>query len=119
MDFKNSPVDDQDFREIAVCDAWAVKDLTIPLKHFAVYTKRDLWPHLRQVTFHEVERNKVSVLIGTNVQEAFIPLKVKKGEPNEPFAIRSCLGWSILGGSINAARKTSLIPTMSPVKRFL
>ena len=105
VDFKISSVDDQDFREIAVCDAWAVKDLTVPLKHFAVRTKRDLWPHLRQVTFPEVERNKVSVLIGTNVQEAFIPLEVKKGEPNEPFAIRSCLGWSILGGSTKCSKK--------------
>ena len=66
MDFKISSVDDQDFREIAVRDAWAVKDLTIPLKHLLVRTKRDLWPHLRQVAFPEVERNKVSVLIGTN-----------------------------------------------------
>ena len=105
VDFKISSVDDQDFREIAVRDAWAVQDLTIPLKHLAVRTKRDLWPHLRQVAFPEVERNKVSVLIGTNVQEAFIPLEVKKGEPNEPFAIRSCLGWSILGGSIKCNKK--------------
>ena len=101
-----SKVDDQEFREIAVRDAWAVQDLlTIPLRHLAVRTKRDLWPHLRQVAFPEVERNKVSVLIGTNVQEAFIPLEVKKGEPNEPFAIRSCLGWSILGGSLKCNKK--------------
>ena len=105
MDFKISSVDDQDFRKIAVHNAWAVQDLTIPLKHLTVCTKGDLWPHLHQVTFPEVERNKVSVLIDTNVQEAFIPLEVKKGEPNEPFAIRSCLGWSILGGSINCNKK--------------
>ena len=105
MDFKISSVDDQDFREIAVRHAWAVQDLNIPLKHLAVRTKGDLWPHLHQVTFPEVERNKVSVLIGTDVQEAFIPLEVKKGEPNEPFAIRSCLGWSILGGSIKCNKK--------------
>ena len=101
VDLKISSVDDQDFREIAVRNAWAVKDLTIPLKHLAVRTKRDLWPHLRQVAFPEV----VSVLIGTNVQEAFIPLEGKKGEPNEPFAIRNCLGWSILGGSIKCNKK--------------
>ena len=64
-----------------------------------------LWPHLCQVPFPEVERNKVSVLIGTNVQEAFIPLEEKKGEPNEPFAIRSRLGWSILGGSVKCSKK--------------
>ena len=100
VDFKISSVDDQDFREIALRDAWAVQDLTIPRKHLVVRTKRDLWPHLRQVAFTEVERNKVSVLIGTNVLEAFIPLEVKLEEPNEPFAIRSCLGWSILEGSL-------------------
>ena len=105
VDFKISSVDDQDFRENAVRDAWAVKDLTIPLKHLAVRTKGALWPHLRQVAFPEVERNKESVLIGTNVQEAFIPLEVKKGEPNEPFAIRSCRGRSIRGGSLKCHKK--------------
>ena len=47
----------------------------------------------------------MSVLTGTNVQDAFIPLEVRKGEPNEPFAIRSCLGWSILGGSVSCSGK--------------
>ena len=67
VDFKISSIDDQDFREIAARHAWAVQDLNIPLKHLTVCTKGDLWPHLHQVTFPEVERNKVSVLIGTDV----------------------------------------------------
>ena len=86
-------------------DAWAVQELTIPLKHVAVRTKRDLWPHLRQVPFPEVERDKVSVLIGRNVHEVFIPLEVKKGEPNELYVRRSCLGRSILGGSVMRSQK--------------
>ena len=61
--------------------------------------------HLRHVPFPEVERKKVSILIGTGFQEAFIPLEVKKGKSNEPFAIRSCLGWSILDGSVSVSRK--------------
>ena len=105
VSFKIASVNDQDPREIAVCGAWAVKDLTIPLKHTSVRKRIGQWPHLRQVPFPEVARNKVSVLIGTNVQEAFIPLEVKRGEPNEPFAIRSCLGWSILGGSFSCSDK--------------
>lgn len=31
----------------------------------------------------------------------FIPLDVKRGKPNEPFAIKLCIDWSILGGSPN------------------
>ncbi len=105
VNFKIAPVADQDSREIAVCGAWVVKDLTIPLKHVSVRKKLGQWPHLCQAPFPEVVRNKLSVLIGTNVQEVFIPLEVKKGDPNELFAIRSCLGWSILGGSASCSDK--------------
>ncbi|KAK3722295.1 hypothetical protein QZH41_006052 [Actinostola sp. cb2023] len=49
--------------------------------------------------FPRCREKRISVLIGTNVQEAFIPLEVKVGNPNEPIAIKSCLGWSVLGRS--------------------
>ena len=105
VNFKIASVIDQDTSEIAVRNAWTVKDLTIPLKHVLVRKRMGQWPHLRQVPFPEVARSKVSVLIGTNVQDAFIPLEVRKGEPNELFAKRSCLGWSILGGSVSCSDK--------------
>ena len=59
------------------------------------------WPHLQEVHFPEVERRKISILLGTNIQEAFAPLNVRKGNRNEPLAIKSCLGWNILGGFSN------------------
>ena len=86
---------------IAVNPAWAVKDLTIPLKHTRLSKSLEQWPHLREVRFPEVERRKISILLGTNIQEAFVPLDVRKGNRNEPLAIKSCLGWSILGGFSN------------------
>ena len=78
---------------------------TIPLKHVTSRMKLKQLSHLRHVLFREVEREKVSILIGTGFQEAFIPLEVKKGKSNEPFAIRSCLGWSILGDSVSVSSK--------------
>ena len=105
VDFKIAPVDDQHSHQITVQNAWAVRDLTIPLKHVTARKRMEQWSHLRQVPFPEVERKKVSILIGTNIQEAFIPLEVRKGRPNEPFAIRSCLGWSILGGSASTGSR--------------
>jgi len=65
----------------------------------------ELWGNLlaghTYVMYHfpRCREKKISVLIGTNVQEAFIPLEVKVGNPNEPIAIKSCLGWSVLGRS--------------------
>ena len=105
VNFQIASVIDQDTREIAVCNACAVKDLAIPDKHVSVRKRLGQWPHLRQVPYPEVVRRKVSVLIGTGVQDAFIPLEVRKGDPKESFAIRSCLGWSILGGSVSCNDK--------------
>ena len=38
------------------------------------------------------------ILPGNYIQEVFIPLDVRRGKPNEPFAIKLCISWSILGG---------------------
>ena len=55
---------------------------------------------MQQVCLPEVVRKKISILLGTNIQEVVILLEVKRGKPNEPIAIKSCivLLWSILGG---------------------
>lgn len=99
--FKIASLDSQSDHVIAVNSAWAVKDLTIPLKHTKLSRSVEQWPHLQEVPFPEVERKKISILLGTNIQEVFVPLDVRKGNRNEPLAIKSCLGWSILGGSSN------------------
>ena len=63
----------------------------------AVSRRANQWSHLNDIKFPDVERKKISVLIGTNVPEAFIPLEVKKGRPCQPLAIKSRLGWRVLG----------------------
>ena len=106
VDFKIASVDSQNECVIDVNSAWAVKDLTIPLKHVKVSKSVEQWPHLQQMCFPEVQRKKISVSLGTNIQEVFIPLDVRKGKPNEPLAFKSCLGWSILGGSSNVQTRS-------------
>ncbi|XP_068674398.1 uncharacterized protein [Montipora foliosa] len=101
VNFKIASLDSQNDHVIAVNPVWAVKDLTIPLKHTRLSKSLEQWPHLREVRFPEVERRKISILLGTNIQEVFVPLDVRKGNRNEPLAIKSCLGWSILGGFSN------------------
>lgn len=109
VDFQIASVDSGNDHLIDVKSAWAVKDLTIPLKHTKVTRSVGQWSHLQQVPFPEVERSKISILLGTNIQEVFIPLEVKRGKPNEPIAIKSCIGWSILGGCPS-------VPSSTPVQ---
>ena len=76
---------------------WSGKELNIPLRHQRVAVNKERWPHLHDVPFPEVERQKISLIIGTNVPEVFVPLEVRHGSPNDPIAIRSCLGFAVLG----------------------
>ena len=55
-------------------------------------SNKSKWPHLK-----DVQQEKISIIIGTNVPEAFIPLDVRHNGARAPVAIRSCLGFSILG----------------------
>ena len=72
VNFKIVSLDSQNGHVIAVNPAWAVKDLTIPLKHTRLSRSLEEWPHLQEVRFPEVERKKISILLGTNIQEAFV-----------------------------------------------
>ena len=101
VNFKFASLDSKNDHVIGVNSAWAVKDLTISLKHTRLSRSLEQWPHLQEVRFPEVEKGTISILLGTNIQAAFVPLDVGKGNRNEPLAIKSCLGWSILGGVSN------------------
>ena len=43
----------------------------------------------------------ITILIRANAPEAFIQSEVTKGLPNEPYAIKTALGWSLLGNITN------------------
>ena len=88
---------DNEPRRLELRNAWCCKDLMIPLRHQRMRSNKLRWPHLEDVPFPDVQKEKISIIIGTNVPEAFIPLDVRHNGPRAPVAIRSCLGFSILG----------------------
>ena len=77
-----------------------------------VYTRRELpihgsnlakpedikkWAHLRGINLPQVDKGRVSLLIGQDVPEALMPLEVREGGKNTPFALRTQLGWTLNG----------------------
>ena len=88
---------DEQPQQLQLKGVWSGKELNIPLRHQRVAVNKERWPHLCDVPFPEVERQKISLIIGTNVPEVFVPLEVRHGSPNDPIAIRSCLGFAVLG----------------------
>ncbi|XP_043247468.1 uncharacterized protein LOC122394566 [Amphibalanus amphitrite] len=58
------------------------------------------WPHLQEVAGQlpeYVPDAEVGILIGINCPRALKPLEVVTGGDNDPWAIRTSLGWSVIG----------------------
>ena len=69
--------------------------------------------HLKGIKIHTVGTFDITILIGTNVPEAFIQSEVRNGLPNEPYAIKTALRWSLLGNITNkneSNNKNSKLP---------
>ena len=57
--------------------------------------------YLQGIKIHNVSDSDITILIGKNAPEAFIQSEVRKGLPNEPYAIKTALGCSLLGNITN------------------
>ena len=60
----------------------------------------DKWPHLRKIKnkIPEVDKNlDVGLLIGCNCPKAMKPREVITGKSEDPYAVRTLLGWCIVG----------------------
>ena len=56
----------------------------------------ELWSHMKDIPIAQ-DGDRVSILIGQDVPQALVPLEVRRGEENEPYAMRTALGWTVNG----------------------
>ena len=59
--------------------------------------ERRRWPHLQDLQFSSLGHEKVMLLIGVDAPEAFWVQDKRRGKPGEPYAVKTILGWSLLG----------------------
>ncbi len=69
------------------------------IEHIPTRKATSKWPHLRSIASEIPERQdcEVSLLIGYDCPQALAPTEVKRGEGNQPFAVKTELGWSVVG----------------------
>ena len=65
------------------------------------------FPHLRNVRFLTIDDGTASLLIGADVPEALRILAVRHGQGRSPDAIRTPLGWSLLGPALECPSHAS------------
>ena len=66
----------------------------IPIRNMTTDVSR--FDHLKDLPIPRVV-GELGILIGQDNSEALIPLEVRKGQVDQPFAVRTLLGWSLHG----------------------
>ncbi|XP_028413990.1 uncharacterized protein LOC114536852 [Dendronephthya gigantea] len=98
VDFTISPAASAiPFTEIRVDQAWTVPHLNVPSRHQRVSPNGAAFSYLDGLDFPNVSSCDIALLIGANIPEALIALEVRRGPENQPLAIRTALGWTLLG----------------------
>ena len=64
------------------------------------------WPHMKGLKIPIVDDNHVTMRIGSNVPEAQVHEECRRGRSGEPYAVRTVLGWAVLG-PVNVANSSS------------
>ena len=74
--------------------------IPVPADHIPSPKVADQWSHLKRITeqIPKVKENmQVGLLIGCNCPKALRPLDVIVGDDDDPYAIKTALGWGIIG----------------------
>ncbi|XP_020917576.1 uncharacterized protein LOC110254869 [Exaiptasia diaphana] len=87
---------------------WTVDSVNVLTHSIPTNTEVQRWPHLHDVSLSDFQNKEVKMIIGSNVPEAFWVLEERRGKVGEPYAIRSPLGWTILGPTKSSTKDESL-----------
>ncbi len=95
VDMKVSPVSGK--TSVHLDEVWAIDKLQIPTDSIATQRDANSWPHLCGILLPKTDATEVELLIGGDVPEVTRTLEERRGGRREPYAIRTILGWTIIG----------------------
>ena len=76
---------------------WAVDRLNASRRSIPSEQDTRKWPHLEGIKLPSTCEKEVRLIIGTNTPEASWVLEERCGNRGEPYAIRTPLGWTLMG----------------------
>ncbi|XP_078352316.1 uncharacterized protein LOC144637013 [Oculina patagonica] len=87
--------------KISIPVAYTSTSIPADEDHIPTKTTAKNWDHLQTIEdkMHNLLDCDVGLLIGYDCSQALAPREVITGESNEPYGIKTDLGWSIVGGN--------------------
>ncbi|VDI10320.1 Hypothetical predicted protein [Mytilus galloprovincialis] len=95
VDLQVKAIDGND--NVSLKKVWSVKKLPISARSAAENVDIRKLSYLADIQIPSTDLTEVMLLIGTDSPNAHIPLEVRSGNENQPYAVRSRLGWAIRG----------------------
>jgi hypothetical protein len=77
---------------LSLSDVYVVNAIPVHVPEIDV----SLYPHLHGLPVQN-DVSEVHILIGQDHCEALVPLEIRRGRRNDPFAVKSMFGWSVNG----------------------
>ena len=87
--------------EIEMERVWTVQNLPVSTKSIPRQENVDQWPHLKDIELSSADRGNIRLLIGSDTPDAFWVQEERRGHRKDPYAIRTPLGWTVMGPSTN------------------
>ena len=96
VSFKVSSESHPNFIDIE--NAWVVSDLDIKCQPINVVKLEKNFDHLRDLDLPPLNSGGVSLLVGTNFPHLLLHRDFRSGESHQTFAVKTLLGWVLMGG---------------------
>ena len=81
---------------IRISEVWSVPSLNVRAPKVD-HRQLKQFDHLRGLKFPQYDGGEVKLLLGGNVLEAVLQQEARVGRPNQPAAVRTEFGWSLVG----------------------
>ncbi|XP_072174663.1 uncharacterized protein [Diadema setosum] len=78
-------------------NVWTVDSLPVADECFPNSADVKEWSHLNDITLPAMDQGEVELLVRADTPEAFWNLEQGVGKPKEPYAVRTPLGWTLMG----------------------
>ena len=87
--------------EYALSNVFCIPSIPVTPNLIPAKTDLDKLTYLRDIEFPQVKNATVTLLIGADCPEMFCVSEMRKGARGQPVAIKTPLGWSLLGPSLS------------------
>ena len=80
-------------------NAYTASHLDLPTVKYDTNEIKNQHQHLRNIPLYDINGDNVGLLIGTNYADLLIHRYFRVSDPGDPIAVKTVLGWMLVGGS--------------------